>query len=127
MHQWGPPPGGSEEVPARQPGGGQRRDQRQHQAPPHRGHRRGGRAVYNQVKSEGHLKSMVLALWKVAVCVFFVSMSQLTLFVPLSEPGARKQSFSYSLFILPSLSAGEKFSHCSAAIQLAERRQIASD
>ena len=36
-------------------------------------------------------------------------MSQLTLFVPLSEPGARKQSFSYSLFILPSLSAGEKF------------------
>ena len=51
MHQWGPSAGGPEEVPARQPGGGQRRDQRQHQAPPHRGHRRGGRAVYNQVKS----------------------------------------------------------------------------
>ena len=51
MHQWGPSPGGPEEVPARQPGGGQRRDQRQRQAPPHRGHRRGGRAVYNQVKS----------------------------------------------------------------------------
>ena len=52
MHQWGPLPCGPEKVPARQPGGGQRRDQRQHQAPPHRGHRRGGRAVYNQVKSE---------------------------------------------------------------------------
>ena len=55
MHQWGPSAGGPEEVPARQPGGGQRRDQRQHQAPPHRRHRRGGRAVYNQVKFEVYI------------------------------------------------------------------------